>query len=242
MEKTGFFDYNTEVYSLDFRGQLTIPALGNYLMHAATCHATARGFGYDDMAKQNMLWVLSRLIIDITDNTRLAEPLRIATWIQGVDRILTYRCFEMMTMQGESIGFARSIWAGINQQTRRPMMLEGVGLQDFVTDRPCPISLDKFDTPEAMPDSPVAYTIKYSDLDINGHFNSMKYIESILDLFDIETYRIQSIARFDIMYHSEGFYGMQLALNKKQIGDGEYVATISKDSKLICKAKIHFKF
>jgi acyl-ACP thioesterase len=241
MEKTGIYDYKTELYSLDFRGQLTIPALGTYLLHAATRHAAARGFSYNEIAERDMLWVLSRLIIDIKDNKKLSEPIRIYTWIQGVDRIVTYRCFEITTQQGETLGFARSVWAAINHETRRPMPLEILRLQDHIVERPCPIALDKFDVPENMSDYPVPYKVKYSDLDINGHFNSIKYMESILDLFEIDIYRTRSIARFDIMYHSEGFYGMELALNKAQINENEYVATISRDGKLICKAKTLFK-
>ena len=46
--KVGTYAYQTEVYSLDFRGRLTIPTLGDYLLHAATCHAAERGYGYED--------------------------------------------------------------------------------------------------------------------------------------------------------------------------------------------------
>ena len=58
--KVGTYAYQTEVYSLDFRGRLTIPTLGDYLLHAATCHAAERGYGYEDMEARNTAWVLSR--------------------------------------------------------------------------------------------------------------------------------------------------------------------------------------
>ena len=240
MEKTGIFDFQAEVYSLDFRRQLTIPALSNYLLYAATCHAATRGYGFDDMAKRNMLWVLSRLIIDIYDNAKLSGPIRVFTWIEGVDRILTYRCFEITTPQGETLGFARSSWAGINYDTRRPVSLENLGLQDYIVDRPCPVVFDKFEIPADAPDFTVPYTVKYSDLDMNGHFNSVKYMEAILDLFDLGIYRTRSITRFDIMYLSEGFYGMELIVKRKQINDNEYVASISKEGKPICRANVRF--
>lgn len=240
MEKTGIYDYRTEVYSLDFRRQLTMPALVNYLLDAATRHAAARGYGFDDMAKQNMLWVLSRLVIDIQDYQKLSGPLRIFTWIDGVDRILTFRCFEITTQEGETIGYVRSAWAGINFDTRRPASLEDFGLQDYIVERSIPVTFERFETSAGEPDYSVPYTIKYSDLDINGHFNSNKYIETILDLFDINLFRTQSIARFDIMFHSEGLYGMELVVNRKQTNDDEYIASICKEGKPICRAKIRF--
>jgi acyl-ACP thioesterase len=242
MDKTGIFEYRTEIYSLDFRRQVTIPSLSNYLLHAATCHADERGFGFDDMSKQNMLWVLSRLVIEISDYQRLSEPIRVYTWIEGVDRIITYRCFEITTMQGETIGHARSSWAGINYDTRRPVSLESLRLMDYKVERPCPVIFDRFDMPADTSEQPVPYKVKYSDLDLNGHFNSCKYMEAIMDLFDIELYRSRSVARFDITYQSEGFYGMDLVLRKAQTAENEYVATITKaDGKAICRAKVRFK-
>ena len=241
MEKTGIYDYQAEVYALDFRRQLTIPALSNYLLYAATCHAASRGYGFDDMAKQNMLWVLSRLIIDIKDNKRLSGPIRILTWIEGVDRILTYRCFEITTREGETLAFARSSWAGINHDTRRPVMLDNLGLEDYFVNRPCPIPFDKFEIPAEDPEYTVPYTVRYSDLDMNGHFNSVKYMEAILDMFDIELYRTRTVTRFDIMYLSEGFYGMELTVKRNKINENEYVASICKESKPICRANVRFR-
>jgi len=241
MEKTGIYDYRTEIYSLDFRRQITMPTLVTYLLDAATRHAAARGYGFDDMAKQNTVWVLSRLVIDIPDYSKLSGPIRIFTWIDGVDRILTFRCFEMTSPQGEALGYARSAWAGINFDTRRPVSLENFGLQEYIVERPCPVTFEKFDTPADDSAYSVPYTVKYSDLDINGHFNSNKYIESILDLFDINIYRSRSIARLHITFVSEAFYGTQLDLTKQQISENEYIASICKDGKPICKAKIQFK-
>ena len=241
MEKVGVYDYHTEVYSLDFRGQLTIPALANYLLHTSTCHASERGYGFIDMAERDLLWVLSRFVIDISDNKRLSEPIRIYTWVEGIERILTYRCFEITTLDGENLGYARSAWAGINRETRRPASLENLGLSDYVVERPCPIVFDKFDIQIDESASPVPYKVKYSDLDINGHLNSIKYMESILDLFDVAIYRTRSVARFDIIYQSEGFYGMELELHKQQLSEDEYVASICKEGKPICRAKIRFR-
>ena len=38
--------------------------------------------------------------------------------------------------------------------------------------------------------NPIAeYQTKYSDIDVNGHVNSIKYIEHILDLFPLEQFK-----------------------------------------------------
>ncbi|MDR1675008.1 MAG: acyl-[acyl-carrier-protein] thioesterase [Tannerella sp.] len=237
--RTGTYEYRTDSHLLDFRGQLPLPALGNYLLHAATLHAAGRGFGFDDMVERRAAWVLSKLAVELTDPGRLAEPLRILTWVQQVERIFTFRCFEIATLQGETLGYARSVWAAIDRETRRPVSLSHFGLADYLVERDCPVT---FTSPEpAEKDTEgIPYTVKYSDLDINGHLNSIKYIESILDLFDIETYRTRSVVRFEIVYQAEGRYGMHLLLHKKVTAEDEYTATICNEGKSICRAKIRF--
>lgn len=59
--KIGEFHFVTEPYLLDFRGRVTIPMIGNYLIHVASSHAAERGFGFNDMSERHTAWVLSRL-------------------------------------------------------------------------------------------------------------------------------------------------------------------------------------
>jgi acyl-ACP thioesterase len=47
----------------------------------------------------------------------------------------------------------------------------------------------------------------YSDVDINGHINSIKYIEHILDLFPREQFAGHRLRRFDIAYKAESYLG-----------------------------------
>ena len=39
MEKVGSFRFVAEPYLTDFRGRVTLPMIGNYLIHAASGHA-----------------------------------------------------------------------------------------------------------------------------------------------------------------------------------------------------------
>ena len=239
-KRTGIYEYHTESYALDFCGRLPLPTLGNYLLHAATSHATGRGFGFDDLLERKAAWVLSRLAIEIEDPARMAGAIRIHTWVQQVERIFTFRCFEITTLQDETLGYARSVWAAIDRETRRPVSLGNLGLSEFILDRRCPV---EFTSPDAADrdTAGVLYTVKYSDLDINGHFNSIKYMEAILDLFDMETYRTHTVSRFEIVYQAEARYGMNLLLLRKAVSDSEHLATICNEEKPICKAKITFK-
>ena len=80
----------------------------------------------------------------------------------------------------------------------------------YVTDRPCPIEKPGKIAAVENETEGVPYFIKYSDLDINGHLNSIKYMEHLLDLFDLDLFKTKDIKRFEIAYQSEGKYGMNM--------------------------------
>jgi len=237
LEKIGTFHFETASYLLDFRGKATIPMIGNYLMHAAWNHASRRGFGFADMTEKRSMWVLSRLAMEVTRYPEASEPIQLHTWIDEVGRLFTNRCFEMVDRNGAPIAYARSIWAAIDLQTRRPIPLNEEGLKVYLADKTCLI-----DKPGKIPSienetQGIDYKVKYSDLDINGHFNSIKYMEHLIDLFDLELFRKKEISRFEIAYLSEGAYNMPLTLHLKEASPDTYLMAICHEGKAICRAK-----
>ena len=235
-EKIGTFHFVTESYLLDFRGRVTIPMIGNYMLHAASNHASLRGFGFSDMTEKHTAWVLSRLAIEINRYPEMSEPITLYTWIDEVGRLFTSRCFELVDGNNKSVGYARSIWAAIDMQTRRPTPLDIEALSVYVSDKVCPIEKPGKILPVEHDTEGVPYQVKYSDLDINGHFNSIKYMEHLLDLFELDLFREKEVSRFEIAYLSEGRYGMPLTLHKKELDINQYGMAICHEEKAICRA------
>lgn len=237
MEKTGAYHFVTESYLLDFRGRVTMPMIGNYLMHAASGHAAMRGFGFNDMTERQTAWVLSRLAIEINRYPVMSDPVTIHTWIDEVGRFFTSRCFEITDNTGASIAYARSIWAAIDLQSRRPVTLDVEDLSAYIVDRPCPIEKPVKIVPVEAESEGVPYRVKYSDLDINGHFNSIKYIAHLLDLFELDFFCEKEVKRLDIAFLSEGKYGMKFMLHKKETEPDTFAMAVCNDGKAICRAK-----
>lgn len=240
MEKIGAFQFLTESYLLDFRGRLTLPMIGNYLLHCAAEHAGQKGFGFNDMSERRCAWVLSRLAVEMTRYPAMSETVSVHTWVEEVGRWFTSRCFALRGPSGEPVGYARSVWAAIDLETRKPTDLSALGsLQAYVADEPCPIDKPgKIAAAETgAPGEP--YRVRYSDLDVNGHFNSIKYIEHILNLFDLDFFRRKEIHRFEINYLAEGRYGMELSLHKKELAPDRYVASVcDPEGKAVCRAAV----
>ena len=242
--KVGTYQFVAEPFHVDFTGKLTMGVLGNHLLNCAGFHATERGFGIAEINENHYTWVLSRLAIELDDLPRQYENFSIHSWIENVYRLFTDRNFELVNKDGQTIGYARSVWAMISMETRKPadlFTLHGERLNQYASGRECPIA--KPARIKVSQSAPVAeYQTKYSDIDINGHVNSIKYIEHILDLFPMETFKRKSVHRFEMAYVAESYYGDTLSFYLEEKGDNEYDIEVKKNNQeVVARSKVIFK-
>ena len=241
LSKVGTFKFHVESYVCDFTGRATLPVIGNYILQGATIHAHERGFGYDDICKDNMAWVLSRLSIEMYEYPIHNEDLIVETWVEDVARFFTQRCFRFLNQEGKTIGYARSIWAAIDTTTRRPVdiLVWRPDLADYVeATKECPI--DKLAKIPAVVgiEASMGYSVRYSDIDINCHMNSVKYMEHVINVFDLSIFKEKLINRFEIVYLAEGIFGDKLKLYKEAVSKSEYIIDTKKGEESICRTRI----
>lgn len=169
------------------------------------------------------------------------ESFSIQTWVENVYRLFTDRNFAILDHEGNAVGYARSVWAMISMETRKPadlLTLHGGSITDYVCDKDCPISKPgRIKVTEKTP--LVEYRTKYSDIDINGHVNSIKYIEHILDLFPIEVFKEKRVKRFEMAYVAESYYGDTLSFYREEVGEGEYDIEVRKNgTEVVVRSKV----
>ncbi|MDR1499540.1 MAG: acyl-[acyl-carrier-protein] thioesterase [Tannerellaceae bacterium] len=240
IDKTGAYHFTVDSDMVDIRRQITIPAIGAKLLDAATVHAEGRGFGYLDMLGRNTAWVLSRLVISMSRRPSLGEDVTVYTWIEGASGMFTYRSFEMVSAVGGVFGYARSVWAAIDIDSRRPTPLDTDSLNRYRVERSCPIDKPSRIAHVEGITKGRPYVVRYSDLDINGHLNSIRYIERLLDMFDIAFFTGKDITRFEVAYMAEGIYGMSLSIHLSEAANDVYNMAVCHGGKAICRAAVTF--
>ncbi|EGJ99278.1 hypothetical protein HMPREF9455_00311 [Dysgonomonas gadei ATCC BAA-286] len=240
MTPIGRYEFGIDAYLTDFRGKATLPMIGGFMLQAATKHAEERGFGYSAMTSQQRVWVLSRIAIEVFEYPKNDTVMVLKTWVASVNRLFTERHFSFEDEQGREIGFAKSLWASIDLETRKPTnVLELDGLSDYIAEKENPIEgMTKI--PALKDDYEVAtdFVVKYSDVDINKHLNSMKYIEHFVDVFDIDMFREKEIRRIEINYISEGRYGTKLDILKRTEKDNIFVLEMKDGDMTVCSTRI----
>lgn len=246
MEKVATTHFICEPFHADFSGKLTMGVLGNHLLNCAGQHASARGFGMARLNEEDHTWVLSRMAIEFEELPKQYEHFEIDTWVENVYRLFTDRNFAIRNHEGRIIGYARTVWAMIGVQSRKPLDLttlyNGTISAYSCTERECPI--EKTGRFKMLVTEPaLSYTARYSDIDINGHVNSMRYIEHVMDLFDLDYLRKHQLFRLEIAYVSESYCGDILELYKQESESGifEIETTQANHGAVVCRVKLFFK-
>lgn len=246
IQKTDTFPVYVEPFHVDFTGCIFLGVLGNHLLNAAGNHSQRRGWGIGALNETRHTWVLSRLCIEMEEMPRQYEHIEISTWVEGVMRLFTNRNFAVRRPDGTPLGYARSVWAMIDLETRKPCDLlslyDGDILRYVVSpdENVCPIGGHgrfRFREPRLVR----TIDTHYSDVDINGHINSIKYIEHILDLFPGERFGRQRVRRFEIAYKAESYLGDSLSFYEQPVSDDETDIEVRKNGgEVVCQAKICF--
>lgn len=234
-----------EPFHCDFSGQLFMGHLGNHMLNAADFHSTDRGFGMKYLMSIQRSWVLSRLAIEMQQMPEQYARFEVETWVESAMRYFTQRNFRVIGNDQQVYGYGRSVWAMIDTETRQPtdiLAIDNGAINQWIEkEKPCPI--EKGGRVRMTGEAQLVHTIDtyYNDVDINGHINSVKYIEHILDLWPLDWYREHRIQRIEIAYVAEAHAGDRLSFYREQTAPDAYSVRITRsDSTEVVRSHVLF--
>ncbi len=242
LDKVGRYEFLAEPFHCDFSSRLFMGHLGNHLLNAADFHSNDRGYGMNYLMPRHRTWVLSRLAIEMEEMPKSYDRFFVETWVESAMKYFTARNFRISGQQesgdggGEKVyGYGKSVWAMIDTETRQPVDIFSINdalIKEYIEDeKPCPMASGSRVKVSAAAQLVRSIDTHYNDVDVNGHINSVKYIEHILDLFDIEYNKSHFLRRFEIAYVAESHQGDRLNFYMETVGDDEYCIKITKTCK-----------
>ena len=196
--------YKIHSYEVDFNGHATLSVICHFLQESAWNHAQYFDFGYDFLMKNNQIWVLSRLSIEIDSYPKWNDTITIQTWAKGVDKLFALRDYRLLNDSGKEIGRIGSAWLIIDLVKRRPQRI------DPYLDK-MPLLSDRHALPKlterigAVENGTVSdrFPVRLSDLDVYHHVNNTRYIQWVTDNYPYEFVKNKYIRRFDINFLQE---------------------------------------
>lgn len=222
-ELTLFKEFEVTSADTDMFGRLKISGLSNFLIQSAISSADKLGFGLQYLKTENLFWVLSRLDVEVYKQAYWYDKITVETWPKTSDGIIYVRDFIVRNSKNEVLARATSGWLAVDLLRKRPKKITGIVSEIFH-------SLKNKKAIEEMPTrlKPVEcekiteIQTSYYDLDLNRHVTTTRYIDWLLDSFDIEFHKNNYAKKLKINFLKETKPLEKLELQKKQISEKQF--------------------
>ncbi len=190
--------------------------LNRILQQAAVNHAEHLGFGFTDISKENISWVLFRLHIEIIRLPRWKEKIKVLTWPSEVKTISAFREFEVRTLAGEPLCNASSEWLIIDMKTRKPRRIEEFHKFDneMTPRKTLSTGIPKYGAKGEFTDM-FTEKVRFSDMDMNGHMNAKHYFEWFADAF-YEKFGQKDVSFLSMTYFNECLLGEEVIIQQSE--------------------------
>ena len=243
MAEKSTYPYKIDPQWVDFTMRITPSALTNLVLSVAGVDAQLKGFGTDVLNRDNYSWVLLRMAIEYDRRPEQFTEITITTWVSDYQRMMSTRNFTLQDANGEEFGRVVTQWCMLDLGTRRPVDLTLPVVANtygqFVVEVPSPC-----ESPRRLgvvtPQSSEPHRVAYSDIDFNGHVNTLRYMDMMLDQLDIECFRQDRPMRIDLNFQRECRYGQTLMINHES-REGEEFFEIASDGTAAVRGRLEWK-
>lgn len=238
MIKTFTQEYSVRHNETDLTGRMSVSALGDCMLDIAGLHANEIAWGIDKLQRGGLTWVVAGMKFILHRMPKIDSRFKIETHVSAYTRISTQRDFVAFDDEGK-IAEVSSEWLIINMENRRPVFIN-----DFVP-RLSEICIPEGALPkfkhlrqsQAAISAQYQRRILYSDIDINRHLYSMRYLQMALDTFDINLLSESSIKEIDVNFISEVLFGETVDVVRRS-EDGAHLVEMLRDGEAVFRAAI----
>lgn len=215
-------DWKINFPQCDISSRLKITEISNIFQIIANNHAHLLEMDYRQMSAYNQAWVLSAMRIELEKLPTWNQAISNHTWIQEYTDGRAIRNF-VQKHNDKPFANLSSLWVVINTEKRRPepLAVDISGIEFFphekVTQSPIQRLNIQLEAQEIQ-----QRKVLYSDLDVVGHVNNIKYMEWCLDLLPIDFHLKKKIKAIDLNYLRELNFGAEVTIYQTQQEDGIY--------------------
>lgn len=228
-------------YQTDRNGLLRVTGFMDLAQEIAYWAAEELGFGYTSLHVHHTAWVLSRMHLHFDSPAKWRDNVKLYTWHKGADGLFYLRDFDLQDPAGNHLVRGTSSWVVMNEETRRlvrPEDLSNLLKEDFKVD-------DAIETPAPKVVFPAdaepagEHIVSYSDIDIIGHTNNVRYMVWALDHIPAED-ALKPVRDVWINFNRETTLGDRIELFRSREGESWYVEGRNEDGKSCFVVKIDF--
>lgn len=201
----------TDIY-LDSFGRLKPSSILYFVQEAAGQHCNILKVDWDTLSRQNLFWAVTRHRVQITRLPTRGETITVETWPMPTTKVAYPRSVVAYDEQGEEVFRAISIWVLMDTRTRAMILPGKSGVLVEGALRGNELSVPRAIVPAVLQKTDCR-TVRYTQLDRNGHMNNTRYLDWVDDLLPSAFHKEHPVREFSVSYHAEALEGQQIQLS-----------------------------
>ena len=237
--------YRIHTSDVDIRKRYKAFSFMSQTQEIANYHASEIGFGYQDLIKNNVVWVLSRMRARFLNAPMWEDEVDLTTWHKGREGVFSFRDFELTSAAGGPVLVqATSSWLLIDTESRRMLRPDHI-----LGDKSITTALDrdaiaehcgKLAAPKGM-EKARTREVLFSDVDFNGHTNNAKYVEWAFDTLDPQLLTAMTLDEYQINFNHETRLGDMVEIFRADTGDGSWFLEGRSQDKSVFQMTVRLK-
>ena len=205
-------EFEVSPVATDKFGRLKASRLLAYLQDVAGDHSAILGTDQKSLTDKNLFWAVIRHRVQITRLPTSGEKLRIETWPMPTTRTAYPRSTIAYDENGNECFRSISLWILMDAGSRAMILPGKSGVEVRGLLRGCELQSPSSIIPREMGKCDNR-TVRYTDLDINGHMNNCRYLDWVEDLLPSAFHEKHEIREFTLCYMSEVWEQEQVDLH-----------------------------
>ena len=223
-------NYNIHYYEVDIHKRALITSIIDYLGDMAMYQSEILGVGVDHLKENKMAWVLYKWDITMESYPLLNQIIKVKTFAYSFRKFYAYRKYEITDADGNTIGYASSVWILINTDRRRPIRITKDMYATYGIDDSNNTSIEIEDIKSINTvHSEKCFQVRYSDIDTNMHVNNVKYVAWALETVPKDVVLNCELKNIKVTYEKETTYGETIKVSTE---------VIREENQIICRHKI----
>lgn len=207
------WDTVVATYDADRERRLKLSSQMKMQQEVGEMHLQQCGLPYQALFAKGMVWVLTRSRAVLYRQPLLESRIHITTWEKESRGAQFYRCYRFTDETGALLIDACSAFAMVDCTTHTPLrpkaFHELCNVENKEKETTCPRP-EKLRLPAQM-EPAGRRTVRYSDIDYNGHLNNTIYADLLCDFLP-GGMQGRTLREFGLQYCSEAVEGDTLAI------------------------------
>ena len=214
--------------------KLNLKSLIKYLQDAAGEHSDLAGYGISNIEKTHLAWLVLNWKVKMISHPHYNEEITIKTWARSLEKVYSYRDFEILDSNNNLVAIASSKWLLVDSDTKKIKHITEDIVNSYGLNNKAVFNVNLDEKPKVPENNSLNFTYKVQrrDIDTNHHVNNLFYIDFALETIPENIYLSNEFNNIEIFYKKEIKYG-EIINCYYSFEDNKHIVTIKSEDNFI---------